>query len=237
MINCLSEQLYFAGESYAGQHIPYIARAILSHNNANPARAWNLKGLLIGNGWISPVDQSFAILQYAYQSRLIHANTSPAAELEAQQAICAEKLAGGGAIHVETGQCEQILRDIFRLTQDPSLPPESQCINMYDTRRRDTYPACGGNWPPDLPFVEQYLRRPDVVASLHVDATATNASWTQCTKAVGSSFKARHSTPSITFLPALLTHLPIVLYSGDKDLICNHLGTEALIAHMAWNGG
>jgi carboxypeptidase D len=31
--------------------------------------------------------------------------------------------------------------------------------------------------------------------------------------------------------------MPIILFSGDKDLICNHIGTENLISNMSWNGG
>lgn len=49
---------YIAGESYAGQYIPYIADAISSS-------AWistPLKGLVIGNGWISPKEQYPAYL-------------------------------------------------------------------------------------------------------------------------------------------------------------------------------
>jgi carboxypeptidase C (cathepsin A) len=30
-----NSQLYIAGESYAGQHIPYIAQAILEHNKVH----------------------------------------------------------------------------------------------------------------------------------------------------------------------------------------------------------
>jgi carboxypeptidase C (cathepsin A) len=31
----INGQLYIAGESYAGQHIPYIAQAILEHNKVH----------------------------------------------------------------------------------------------------------------------------------------------------------------------------------------------------------
>jgi carboxypeptidase D len=31
--------------------------------------------------------------------------------------------------------------------------------------------------------------------------------------------------------------MPIILYSGDQDLICNHLGTEELIHKMKWQNG
>ena len=46
-----------------------------------------------------------------------------------------------------------------------------------------------------------------------------------------------NSPPSITLLPTLLEHIPILLFSGDKDLICNHLGTEEMIHRMTWLNG
>lgn len=44
------------------------------------------------------------------------------------------------------------------------------------------------------------------------------------------------SRPSIDFLPSILEHVPVVLYSGSADLIINHIGTEMMIAGMEWNG-
>jgi len=32
------------------------------------------------------------------------------------------------------------------------------CMNIYDTRLVDDWPACGMNWPPDLPDLYKYLR-------------------------------------------------------------------------------
>jgi carboxypeptidase D len=31
--------------------------------------------------------------------------------------------------------------------------------------------------------------------------------------------------------------MPILLYTGDQDLICNHIGTEEMIHHMTWLNG
>lgn len=45
-----------------------------------------------------------------------------------------------------------------------------------------------------------------------------------------------NSKPSKTLLPALLEQMPIVLFSGDKDFICNHIGTENIIDTLEWNG-
>jgi len=42
----------------------------------------------------------------------------------------------------------------------------------------------------------------------------------------------------VQLLPNLLeSGIPIVLFSGAEDLICNHVGTEELINNMVWSGG
>jgi carboxypeptidase D len=32
------------------------------------------------------------------------------------------------------------------------------CMNVYDVRLMDDWPACGMNWPPDLTEVYDFLR-------------------------------------------------------------------------------
>lgn len=92
------------------------------------------------------------------------------------------------------------------------------------------------NWPPDLTQVVPYLRRADVVNALHINSD-NKKGWAECNNQVGAAFTARNSRPSIELLPGLLEKVPIVLFSGDKDMICNHLGTENLINGLSWNGG
>lgn len=137
---------------------------------------------------------------------------------------------------MDTEACEAILQEILKVTRDESKPKAQQCYNMYDVRLRDEYSSCGMNWPPDLRDVTPYLRRADVKTALHVDE-AKQTGWTECSGAVSGAFKARNSAPAVTLLPDILTSVPILLFSGEKDLICNHLGTEALIRNLAFNGG
>jgi len=113
---------------------------------------------------------------------------------------------------------------------------QRMCYNMDDIRLKDTHPSCGMNWPPDLTSVTPYLRRADVVQALHVGHDKT-PSWQECSGSVGSKFRAKDSKPSIQLLPDLLAQIPIVLFSGERDLICNHVGTEELIHNMEWSGG
>ncbi|KZM25465.1 serine-type carboxypeptidase [Ascochyta rabiei] len=229
------DDFYIAGESYAGQHIPHIARAILKRNKNQGNRAWSLKGLLIGNGWISPVDQYLAYLPFAYQNGLIEADSESARRVEQQQSVCVEALNNGGKDRVDTPVCEQIMVTILEETKDKSADPMEQCVNMYDIRLRDDS-SCGMNWPPDLKQVTPYLRRQDVINALHINPDKKTG-WQECNGAVTGHFRAKNSEPAIRLLPDLLAEVPITLFSGDKDMICNHVGTEAMIDKMSWNGG
>ena len=195
---------------------------------------WSLQGLLIGNGWISPREQYEAYVKYAYEKNLIQKGSQVAARLEAQLRICQKQMAIG-ADSIDTSSCESILQDLLEQT----IVKEDgvrKCTNMYDVRLKDTYPSCGMNWPPDLVHVTPYLRRPDVTAALHVSPNKTTG-WTECDGAVGAAFRTTQAKPSVHLLPDLLKEVRIVLFSGAEDLICNHLGTEALISNMAWGDG
>lgn len=118
------DDLYLAGESYAGQHIPYIAKAILDRNKGGAAHPWQLKGMLIGNGWISPEEQYKAYLSFAYEKGLVKRDSEEAKRIETQQAVCLKALGEEGAKDkVDLGVCEQILQDILRET----ITKDQQC--------------------------------------------------------------------------------------------------------------
>ncbi|RVD89205.1 uncharacterized protein DFL_000222 [Arthrobotrys flagrans] len=227
------DEIWFGGESYAGQYIPYIANAIVERNRASPQK-WNLAGLLIGNGWIDPKSQYPAYLEYAYSAGLVKRGSDVATRLEAQQATCLAHLQQFGN-QIEDTSCEEILQLILRLSIEDEDDGRKQCYNMYDVRLRENYPSCGMAWPPDLKWVTPYLRQPDVVKALHVNSDKMSG-WEECSGAVSGSFRARNSKSSVELLPDLLKEMKIMLFSGDQDLICNHIGTENLIKNMTWNG-
>ena len=78
---------YIAGESYAGKYIPYFGHHILSNIQDNPA--FNLKGVIIGDGYVDPLYQYPANIEYALKNHII--NSDLAKKLEAQMKTCVEK--------------------------------------------------------------------------------------------------------------------------------------------------
>ena len=189
--------------------------------------------MLIGNGWVDPKSQSLAYLEYAYKNKLVEKGSSLGKQLDAKQEECKKALdATDGPLHVSYAQCEDVLTSMLRMTKK-----DNRCTNMYDIRLDDSFPSCGMNWPPDLVHLTPYLRRDDVIKALHVDKDKTPG-WSECNGKVGREFKARKSEPSLGFLPSLIERgVPTLLFSGKEDLICNHIGTEAFVHELKWNGG
>jgi carboxypeptidase D len=183
---------------------------------------------------MSAEDQYPAYLDFALEKNIVEKNSETHKHLKAQQDACQAKLSSDPG-HVDYSVCEKILNDLLRLTQK-SGHGDKACVNMYDVRLRDSYPSCGMNWPPDLEYVTPYLQRLNVAAALNVNSHR-NTGWQECNGAVGSSFTARKSQPSVKLLPDILKEVPVMLFSGAEDLICNHLGTESIIKKMEWNGG
>ncbi|KAF2150541.1 carboxypeptidase B-like-like protein [Myriangium duriaei CBS 260.36] len=235
----VTQELYFAGESYAGQYIPYIAKAILDRNKKigsnDNAHKWNLQGLLIGNGWIAPNEQYQAYLPYAYKEGMIQSGTPESEKVEKQHLQCLDSLSAQPKEMINNRVCENVLTELLRVTHDmPKM--KGKCYNMYDIRLTDEYSSCGMNWPEDLKSMNPYLTRKDVAQALNLNADKMTG-WTECNNQVGAYFNAANSAPAVDLLPGLLSEIPVLLFSGDRDLICNHLGTEAFINKLSFNGG
>ncbi|CAH6723780.1 pheromone-processing carboxypeptidase Kex1p [[Candida] jaroonii] len=230
-------EIYFAGESYAGQYIPYIAKAILDFNK-NTDKPYNLKGLLIGNGWIAPDVQSLSYLPFALAANIIDNKNSEWGNILRQHEKCQNVVnsKSGDTLsdsEVVSRTCEVILNKILFATLDHSMNEDQRCFNMYDYTLKDSYPSCGMNWPPDLVNVNPFLNSEEVQHDLNLKLFKK---WHECSGKVGRNFNAKHSIPSVKILPDILEQIPIVLFHGNRDIICNYIGAENFIKEMKWNG-
>lgn len=185
---------------------------------------------MIGNGWIDPAAQYASFLPYIDSKHLVQENSNLAVSLKQQDELCKEAIRNLGArIHIP--ECEAILQRFLDGSRGHPDIGARLCYNMYDVRLFDTYPDCGMNWPPDIRVLTKYLREPAVERALNV-AEQNKRKWVECSGAVGNYLKAKHSRPSMELLPDLLEELQVLLFSGDNDLICNHIGTETLIKNL-----
>ncbi|THH11718.1 hypothetical protein EW145_g477 [Phellinidium pouzarii] len=220
---------YLGGESYAGQYIPYIGDAVLSSN-----LGVNLKGLAIGNGWIDARHQYPAYLDYSVKHGLIEENSDVYKQIQEETNDCLAELDQiTGPVPIQNSKCEGLVTSVA-MSHGTVIDGQEMCMNVYDVRLYDTVGACGMNWPPDLPAVTKYLGRNDVVRAFH--ANAKSESWVECNGRVGRELRNRESPSSITILPKLIERVPVMLFAGDQDFICNYVGIESLISDIEWAG-
>ncbi|KII94629.1 hypothetical protein PLICRDRAFT_127694 [Plicaturopsis crispa FD-325 SS-3] len=225
----LSVDTYLGGESFAGQFIPYFANAILESNLKAP-----LRGIAIGNGWIDGRNQYPSFIDYGVKHGLVEENSDLYKKARTATDECmAELKAIEGPGPIATEKCERLLPMVLS-GKSRTVDGQKMCVNIYDVRLEDTSPACGMNWPPDLKDITKYLGRSDVVNALHASAKST--SWTECQGTIHQAFNDATSVPSITLFPKLLQQIPILLFAGDQDFICNYVGIEALVQDLTWNG-
>ncbi|KTW29863.1 hypothetical protein T552_01067 [Pneumocystis carinii B80] len=221
-----NDELYITGESFSGQYVPYIADAILKRNEQDDKKKYNLKGILVGNGWIDPLTHYKSYLPFAVKNEVVKKGSEQ--ERKIQEAVKSCELAFSKKDLKDIQYCDSILSMIIR----PDLREDKKCVNMYDLRLK--YPTCDIKWPDGGVQLGTYLRKPEVLKALNINND--KVSWQECNLRFTESFLRYSSPPSVELLPGILSKIQVVLYSGDKDIICNHLGTEDLISNLEWNG-
>ncbi|KAH7926806.1 alpha beta-hydrolase [Leucogyrophana mollusca] len=224
-----SVDTYLGGESFAGQYIPYFATAILSSNLGIP-----LRGAAIGNGWMDGRSQYPAYLDYAVTHGIVDENSQHYKDSKRDTDQCMDefrRITGPEPIHVN--KCETLTNSVLS-GKGRTVDGKRKCVNIYDVRLEDDYPFCGMQWPPDLKNISSYLARKDVINAFH--ASAKSESWVECLGRVGTELHDKQSASSITLLPGVLEKIPVLLFAGDQDFICNYMGIESMIKSMTWNG-
>ena len=76
--------------------------------------------------------------------------------------LCILRRSDGGcdcAVYNRVSQSATVTPCVIWLSRSfSSLNGKQICMNVYDVRLTDDWPACGMNWPPDLPDLYAYLR-------------------------------------------------------------------------------
>lgn len=225
----LQNEIYFAGESFAGQYIPYIAKMIFDQ--------WpqlKLRGLLIGSPYIDPISIYQSYLPYIVKHQLIKKDSEIYKGLANLIEQCQRSLAERMSLFAD--DCISTIDVILRVgakNENYEINEDTRCVNMYDIRLTDSFASCGKNAFEDMKYITSFLHREDVLLQLHLNPNKSN--WTTCSESVFDQFLETKFEPSIQLLPALLERIPIVLYNGEYDLVCNYMALENMLNSLRWN--
>lgn len=219
------DDIIIAGESYAGQYIPHLARSIKDSDWGRD----KLKAVSLGNAWIDPNLQALSYIPFGIHEGFIvpSRDESRLESMLQKQDVCQNVNNSNKAVKFADENCDNILSLLlFHFKPDKE---HLKCINVYDISKVDDYPACGNNWPENLGDVTAYLNKPDVQQSLNI---VTKNKWKECNDKVFNSFKPSRDELSAPLLAGLLDDgVKVQLFSGVNDLICNYLSTEMVMRH------
>jgi len=208
---------FVTGESYAGHYVPAVANRIWKGNQNKEGLTINLAGAAIGNGFVNAKLQFPEYIDFAKDNNLLK---SPSALriVEEETKICESMLKNKlpGAMM----ECDMIIESVQHFGGN---------FNVYDIRKKCDGPLCYNFSPLDDLMKDKEFRD-----SLGV---SPNAHWSECSKRVYADLAGDWVLKCDKFLvPLLNKSIPVLVYSGDQDFICNYYGGRAWTSDLQWDG-
>jgi len=188
----------------------------------------NLKGFAIGNGLTDPFAQYPAYATFSHENGLVSDEMFVAME-------AALKVCQGLIWNSQQGPKEGLKMQVAALefcslvSEIPALGnPVNPRFNVYDIREPcDAPPLCY-----DFSQSDEFLNRADVQEVLGV----SGRKWVECNQMVHTFLLGDWMTNLMPQVAWMLdnTDLHALVYSGDKDWICNWRGGEAWTSATQW---
>ena len=210
-------ELYITGESFAGHYIP----AIVNFIHWNPHHLLNLQGVAIGNGWVDPFYQFTSYPDFAVENGLITWGHRYVLDIAYQ--VCQFFLVLRIPI-VSSTIC--MFAGISIAT--PGYPE----FNLYDIR--EPCVTLGTCYPDN--HLWQLMNSFDYRELMHLPID-DSVVWEMCAT-LPHLFLQLDFDASLGYqlAPLLDVGLPVLIYNGDKDYICNWISGLRWTNALVWEG-
>lgn len=212
---------YITGESYAGHYIPALAYHFVKEIPPG-SLGLNFKGIAIGNGWVDPYIQYPQYAEFAYENNLV--TLEQYLELKTSFVECQRMINDPNEEWLYSLEYCQLTMAV--ILGDPLAPN----FNVYDIRKKcDKPPLCY-----DLSNSDKFLNNVTIQQRLGI---SPQREWVECDQEVHTEMLGDWLTNLATKIQAVLeTGLKVLVYSGDKDFVCNWRGGEAWTNAVTWSG-
>jgi len=244
--NKMKRPFYFSGESHAGHYIPSMMNYILDRNKEeeNEVKVI-LSGAAIGNGWMDPYHQ-YAAADAAYGLGII--DLAQKAALDEDEKECQGKLSFK---QYSSGVCFNLLDRVVDSSHGSSLGTK---VSQYDARMTEKARS-SRTFPPGHKDVESYLGglpttsdrpkmpsniRDTVLESIHASAaTQAGQKYRECTDPPYNALAHQDGKGVVPEIVRVLEDetegkIRLLFFNGIWDLICNHVGNEAMLQKLPW---
>ncbi|KAF4120576.1 cathepsin A (carboxypeptidase C) [Geosmithia morbida] len=220
------QDFHIAGESYAGHYIPVFTSEILSHKERNI----NLKSILIGNGITDPYTQ------YAYYRPMACGEGGHEAVLSESECQSMDNA---------LPRCQSLINSCYSSGSAWSCVPatiycNNAMIGPYQRTGRNVYDIRGpcedesNLCYPGVGWTSDFLNKESVRKAVGAEVD----SYDSCNFDINRNFvfAGDWMKPYHELVPKILEEIPVLIYAGDVDYICNWLGNEAWTNELEWSG-
>ncbi|KAK9466699.1 Alpha/Beta hydrolase protein [Lipomyces arxii] len=218
---------HIAGESYAGHYIPVFAAEILSHKERN----FDLTSVMIGNGLTD------GLTQYKYYQPM--ACGAGGAESVLSEQECAN-------MESAYPRCASMIQNCYNTESVWSCVPASiYCNNAmmgpYQKTGKNVYDIRGACEDaenlcyPQMGWISKFLNSEFVKNAVGAEVDLFES----CNFDINRNFlfNGDWMKPYHYAVPHILEQgVPVLIYAGDKDFICNWLGNQGWTNALEWDG-
>jgi len=209
------QDLFIIGESYAGHYVPAICAAIAQGN-----AKFNLKGCAVGNGFIDPVVQTVSFGPFLHTNGKI--TQSQLQQVQSGVPQCQQDVANGDWTSA-FNDCGAVLNNALAAC---SQTQGSQC-NVYNYKA-----PCNGPLCYDFTNIISFFNDASVQSMLGV-----NVQWQTCDSTAYFHLESDFDKGYQQDLPIIMAAgIPVTIYNGELDIICNAFGEYAVVNSLKWPG-
>jgi carboxypeptidase C (cathepsin A) len=208
--------LFIIGESYAGHYVPAITSFLVQN-----AKEINVRGMAVGNGFIDPGIQTASFGPFIYSHGLMSASQLNA--VQAAVPACQKDIARGDW-QSAFNDCGNVLDLSLQYCSDNN---GAQC-NVYNI-----YAPCDGPLCYNFDNIVKFLNTPSVQKQLGV----SGINWQACDTTPYEYLENDFDRSYLQDIPIVLAAgVPVTIYNGMLDIICNFYGEAAALDSMTWPG-
>jgi len=176
----------------------------------------NLKGIAMGNGWVAPYFQTYSYAPFLYRMDRINE-----VELDVANTVY---LSYAAAIDMGLYDVAMIIGNDLLNT----LMIAAGVNDVYDIRQKSD---------PTTPYANRLTTFLNTAAARKaLNVTNSNVQWGLCDTNPYFALMGDIDQSSETLVPGILSKIPVLLYNGQYDLICNTDGTADWSNAMVWPG-
>jgi len=206
---------YIFGESYGGKYVPFLAANVIKHNTVPKNQKFNFKAIGIGNGWVDPYVQTGSYGPFLYRHKRITSK-----DLSEANALYAkfQKAFNSGDYQDAFNLGNELLDGVMEAggVNDP-----------YDIRKSSD---------PTVPFANALATWLNKASTKQALKVSSSVEWKLCKTGPYFALEDDIDESSISLLPGILQTVPVMLYNGDCDLICDMDGTATYAKLINWPG-